>query len=246
MKVIGRFQSFEVDRSTIPSTEVALIPGNPGVPHYYCGLGEELQKSFEAEGLDSPTILGLRKWHENRDLRKTCFQHLFIKPKARHGLTFAVFFFPTWFERWQYIAFPQKRIMQTSTKGTRTKTTRLTAVDGDGSAHIFVGCHAWGSTALVMWIFLRGQQVLQKDRKQVLYLWQRTANLLLQSCDCFFIADLSLPACYAQRVFSFPFFWRLKGIHANSWSPRRTRGTGDSSFKPVKAILAYIDVLYRG
>eukprot|EP00435_Cladocopium_sp_Y103_P030916 s1864_g7.t1 len=35
---------------------VALVPGNPGIPHYYCGFGEELQKSFEAEGLDSPTI----------------------------------------------------------------------------------------------------------------------------------------------------------------------------------------------
>ena len=35
------------------------MPGNPGIPHYYCGFGEELQKSFEAEGLDSPTILGL-------------------------------------------------------------------------------------------------------------------------------------------------------------------------------------------
>lgn len=34
------------------------MPGNPGIPHYYCGFGEELQKSFEAEGLDSPTILG--------------------------------------------------------------------------------------------------------------------------------------------------------------------------------------------
>lgn len=33
-----------------------MVPGNPGIPHYYCGFGEELQKSFEAEGLDSPTI----------------------------------------------------------------------------------------------------------------------------------------------------------------------------------------------
>lgn len=38
------------------SLGVALVPGNPGIPHYYCGFGEELQKSFEAEGLDSPTI----------------------------------------------------------------------------------------------------------------------------------------------------------------------------------------------
>ena len=38
------------------SLGVALVPGNPGIPHYYCDFGEELQKAFENEDLDSPTI----------------------------------------------------------------------------------------------------------------------------------------------------------------------------------------------
>ena len=34
------------------------MPGNPGIPHYYCEFGEELQKAFENEdSVNSPTRL---------------------------------------------------------------------------------------------------------------------------------------------------------------------------------------------
>ena len=49
--------------------EVALVPGNPGIPHYYCDFGEELQKAFENEDLDSPTRL-------DEDLKARCFKVL--------------------------------------------------------------------------------------------------------------------------------------------------------------------------
>jgi len=42
------------------------VPGNPGIPHYYCDFGEELQKAFENEDLDSPTRL-------DEDLKARCF-----------------------------------------------------------------------------------------------------------------------------------------------------------------------------
>ena len=44
-------------RGTGRGQAVALVPGNPGVPHYYCGLGEELEEAYEKEGLEKPTSL---------------------------------------------------------------------------------------------------------------------------------------------------------------------------------------------
>ena len=32
------------------------MPGTPGVPHYYCQLGEAVERAYEAEGLEKPTV----------------------------------------------------------------------------------------------------------------------------------------------------------------------------------------------
>jgi len=202
------------------------VPGNPGIPHYYCGFGEELQKSFEAEGLDSPTILGQIDTEDTETLTNHQNQSLLIlydsyQPSHESSLLFLrvsyINLICTVNLNLSIFVVSQRWEGQNPTDTiVKCLAARITSC-----GHSLSMSRSWwdvatfvsdsGSIALVMWILPLEQNGLPKDKKQVLCLWWRTAQLWQAMSPLFLLwgAGFQVPtaSCLQHCFAHHPWTW---------------------------------------